>query len=220
MEKQKLKYFKNLLLNEKKELLNTLDLMNENEPNSSMREYFDELSSYDNHPADLGTEMFMMSQNMSLKSSQSNIVDEIDTALGRIENGSYGVCRVCGKNIDEDRLEVIPYTSVCIKCSDQEIPIDKKMSYRPQEEENIQFPYGSSNNDITIEDKVGFDGEDSLQSVMKFNDVPGDPSFTTGDNQGVFDDVEHGLVEEVEGISEEYYKEQYNETNKEDFFDD
>ncbi len=216
MEKQKLKHFRDLLMNEKKDLLNTLELMNENEPNDSMRVYFDELSSYDNHPADLGTEMFMMSQNMSLKSSQAHIVDEIDHALERIDNGSYGVCRICKKNIDEDRLEIIPYTSVCIKCSEQEIPLDKKMSERPQEEENIQFPYGSSNNDISFEDKVGFDGEDSLQSVMKFNDVPGDPSFSTGDNQGVFDDLDHGLVEDVEGISEEYYREQYNDTRKKD----
>lgn len=219
MEKQKLKHFRNVLINEKKELLNTLELMNENEPHDSMREYFDELSSYDNHPADLGTEMFMMSQNMSLKSSQSSIVDEIDAALERIENGSFGVCEKCGKDIDEDRLEVLPYTNVCIECSDTEIPLDKKMSYRPQEEENIQFPYGSSNTDISIEDNVGFDGEDSLQSVMKFNDVPGDPSFTTGDNQGIFDDNDHGLVEKVEGISEDYYKEQYNETKREDTSD-
>ncbi len=214
MDKQKLKHFRNILLKEKKDMLNTLDLMNSNNPNESMPEYFDELSMYDNHPADLGTEMFIMEQNMSLKSSQANTVDEIDAALERIDDGSYGVCTVCGKDIDEDRLEIIPYTSVCVECSNKEVPIDKKMSYRPQEEENIQFPYGSSNTDISIEDKIGFDGEDSLQSVLKYNDVPGDPSFTTGDNQGVFDDVEHGIVEEVEGISEDYYKEQFENTKR------
>ncbi|WP_352419943.1 TraR/DksA C4-type zinc finger protein [Proteiniborus sp.] len=216
MEKQKLKHFKELLIKEKSGILNTLKLMNSNEPNDSMQEYFDELSSYDNHPADLGTEMFMMEQNMGLKSSQANIADKIDAALERINNGSYGVCEICGNSIDEDRLEILPYTNLCIECSDKELPIDKKMSYRPQEEENIQFPYGNSNTDISVEDNVGFDGEDSLQSVLKFNDVPGDPSFTTGDNQGIFDDVEHGLVEEVEGISEDYYKEQFIDTKRKD----
>lgn len=216
MEKQKLKHFKELLIKEKSGILNTLKLMNSNEPNDSMQEYFDELSSYDNHPADLGTEMFMMEQNMGLKSSQANIADKIDAALERINNGSYGVCEICGNSIDEDRLEILPYTNLCIECSDKELPIDKKISYRPQEEENIQFPYGNSNTDISVEDNVGFDGEDSLQSVLKFNDVPGDPSFTTGDNQGIFDDVEHGLVEEVEGISEDYYKEQFIDTKRKD----
>lgn len=216
MEKQKLRHFKSLLMNEKEDLLNTLELMNENEPNDEMRQHFDELSSYDNHPADLGTETFMMSQNMSLKSSQSSIVDEIDAALERIDNGTYGLCRSCGKKIDEDRLEVIPYTSLCIECTKDEIPMDKKIRFRPQEEERIRFPYGRSNTGISNEDNVVFDGEDSLQSVLRFNDVPGDPSFSTGDNQGVFDDVEQGLVEEVEGISEEYYREQYEDTRNKD----
>lgn len=219
MEKQKLKHFKELLIKEKSGILNTLKLMNSNEPNDSMQEYFDELSSYDNHPADLGTEMFMMEQNMGLKSSQANIADKIDAALERINNGSYGVCEICGNSIDEDRLEILPYTNLCIECSDKELPIDKKISYRPQEEENIQFPYGNSNTDISVEDNVGFDGEDSLQSVLKFNDVPGDPSFTTGDNQGIFDDVEHGLVEEVEGISEDYYKKQIEDINRKKNYD-
>jgi len=217
MEKQKLRHFKKLLMDEKKDLLNTLELMNENEPNEEMREHFEELSSYDNHPADLGTETFMMSQNMSLKSSQSSIVDEIDAALERIENGSYGVCKSCGKYIDEDRLEVIPYTSLCIECTKDDIPLDKKLSFRPQEEERIRFPYGRSNTGISSEDNVAFDGEDSLQSVLRFNDVPGDPSFATGDNQGIFDDIDLGLVEEVEGISEEYYREQYEDARKKDF---
>jgi len=219
MEKQKLNYFKQLLIKEKKDLLNTLELMNSNESHDSMREYFDELSSYDNHPADLGTEMFMMSQNMSLKSSQSSIVDEIDAALDRIEDETYGICKICGNDIDEERLEIIPYTSVCVNCSKEEIPIDKKINFRPQEEERIRFPYGESNTGIQSTENITFDGEDSLQSVLRFNDVPSDPSFTTGDNQGVFDDIELGLVEEVEGISEEYYKEQYNNTKKKDFSD-
>lgn len=95
--------------------------------------------------------------------------------------------------------------------------MDKKMRFRPQEEERLRFPYGRSNTGISNEDNLVFDGEDSLQSVLRFNDVPGDPSFGTGDNQGVFDDVERGLVEEVEGISEEYYREQYEDTRKKDF---
>lgn len=219
MEKQKLKHFKDLLNKERNDIINTLNLMNSNEPHDSMREYFDELSSYDNHPADLGTEMFMMEQNISLKSSQSNMVDEIDAALERLDDGSYGICKICGKDIDEDRLEILPYTNVCMECSDKEIPVDKKMSYRPQEEESIQFSYGSSNTDISEEDNVGFDGEDSLQSVLKFNDVPRDPSFATGDNQGIFDDLEHGLVEEVDGISEDYYKKQFKDTKRKDISD-
>lgn len=216
MEKQKLKYFKNMLIKEKRDVLNTLNLMDANNPNSSMQDYFDELSMYDNHPADLGTEMFMMEHSMSLKSSEGHILNEINRALERIEDNNYGICIDCGQEIDEERLEILPYTEVCIKCSKDKTHINGKMKLRPQEEENIGFPFGSSNNDFSPKDKVEFDGEDSLQSVLKFNEISNDPSFSTGDHQGVFDDIEHGVFEEVEGISEEYYKKQLKESNEKD----
>lgn len=79
MEKQKLKHFKDLLNKEKKDVLYTLNLMDSNNTNHSMQEYYDELSMYDNHPADIGTEMFMMEQSMSLKSNEANILSEIET---------------------------------------------------------------------------------------------------------------------------------------------
>lgn len=219
MEKQKLKHFKDLLNKEKKDVLYTLNLMDSNNTNHSMQEYYDELSMYDNHPADIGTEMFMMEQSMSLKSNEANILSEIETALERIETGSYGICIICGKSIDEERLEILPYINTCIECSKKEIPVENKMNFRPQEEENLEFPFGRSNKDFSIEDSVGFDGEDSLQAVLKFNDVSNDPSFTTGDYQGIFDDEEHGIVEKVEGISEDYYKKQIEDINRKKNYD-
>lgn len=43
---------------------------------------------------------------------------EIDNALSRIENGEYGICNTCGEEIDEKRLQAIPYASQCINCAD------------------------------------------------------------------------------------------------------
>lgn len=217
MKKQKLKYYKELLIKEKEDILKTLNLMEDNEPNSSMKNYFDELSMYDNHPADLGTEMFMIEHSMGLKSSEAYILNKIDKALERIEDQNYGVCIECGKEINEERLKILPYTDVCINCSskNEKLPLDNKKKLRPQEEENLMFPFGSSNKDYSFKKSVEFDREDSLQSVLKYNEVIGDPSFSTGDHQGVFDDKELGIVEEVEGISEEYYKNQLKEINEE-----
>lgn len=45
-------------------------------------------------------------------------IDDIRTALGRIDAGSYGDCASCGKPIGEARLEALPYTSRCIACTD------------------------------------------------------------------------------------------------------
>ena len=45
---------------------------------------------------------------------------EIEDALARINSGSYGVCKVCGGTIRKDRLEVLPYATLCVKCKELE----------------------------------------------------------------------------------------------------
>ena len=84
MDKDKLKYFKNKLIQEKNDTIDTLNSMKSNNPNESMPKYFDELSMYDNHPADLGTEMFMAEQAMNLENVEK-------LRLNEIENGMYGM---------------------------------------------------------------------------------------------------------------------------------
>lgn len=45
-------------------------------------------------------------------------IEEIREALGRMDAGTYGACASCGAAIGDARLEVVPYTSVCIACAD------------------------------------------------------------------------------------------------------
>ncbi|EOD01294.1 TraR/DksA C4-type zinc finger protein [Caldisalinibacter kiritimatiensis] len=219
MDANKLQYFKKKLLDEKNNIINTINRMNENEPNDSLQEYTNELSVYDNHPADLGTETFMMEQNMNLKDVEKLRLREIEDSLSKIEEGIYGKCDICGKEIKEERLEIIPEAKICMECANDKIPIDDLMGYRPKEEENLKFPFGRTYKDLSMEE-TEFDGEDSYQSVARFNEVPGDPSFTTGDNQGVFDDKDPGVVEDVEEISQDYYKGQLQGMNRDDIPDE
>jgi DnaK suppressor protein len=53
---------------------------------------------------------------LRLKATDAKILTAIDEALGRIEKGTYGVCRDCGEPIAEARLNAIPWTRVCISC--------------------------------------------------------------------------------------------------------
>lgn len=46
----------------------------------------------------------------------STTVDEIDDALRTLREGSYGICRPCGKKIPERRLEAVPFATLCVKC--------------------------------------------------------------------------------------------------------
>lgn len=208
MDIEKLKYFRKRLLDEKKKLFKTLNNMNNMEEYGSMDVYHGELSNYDNHPADIGTELFMMEQDNGFKNRMKTTIVEIDSSLDDISNGSYGRCRECGKNINEERLDIIPYVKTCKECSDgisilANNEIDRR-SFAPIDKEQ-----GTSFSD-TREDMVIFDREDAYQEVHKYNYVKDDPSFHTGDNLGVDDEQNDDGgdgVEAVENISQEYYDE-------------
>ncbi|GAA0707825.1 TraR/DksA C4-type zinc finger protein [Paraclostridium ghonii] len=79
-----------------------------------------ELSSYDNHLADIGSEVYMQEMQNSLTNHEKFKLNEIDNALYKIKNGSYGVCESCKKNIEEDRLDFIPETRLCLTCAKKE----------------------------------------------------------------------------------------------------
>ena len=73
-----------------------------------------ELSTYDQHPADDGTETFQREADQSIVESIKAELDEVDAALRRLDDGSYGTCQACGRPIGDDRLEALPWTRFCI----------------------------------------------------------------------------------------------------------
>ena len=74
-----------------------------------------ELSSFDQHQADLGTETFEREKEITIIGSLEEQVVEIDAALARLEQGTYGKCESCGQPIGEDRLEALPTARLCIE---------------------------------------------------------------------------------------------------------
>ena len=70
----------------------------------------------DQHLADHASEMLDRELDESLEENAEQLVDEIDLALGRIDEGSYGTCARCGEPIPEDRLTAVPYATLCLPC--------------------------------------------------------------------------------------------------------
>lgn len=202
MAKNKQDFFKRRLFEEKEKVMNIIDKMNNVEEFGSMDEYYTELSFYDNHPADLGTELFMMEQDKGLINKLNDTLYEIDSSIEDVETGNYGFCTSCGKEIHKARLELIPYLKLCIDCSKSKIPLDKKMDFRPEEENSITPFSKRSRGDGNV-----FDTEDIYQEVARHNRIERDPSFATGDDVGVYDEEGSGVVEDVEKISQDYYNE-------------
>ena len=76
----------------------------------SAKEDAGDLSSYGQHLADAGSESFERDMAYNLISNQKEILAEIEEAIKRIKNGTYGICEVTGQPIPESRLSSIPYT--------------------------------------------------------------------------------------------------------------
>ena len=72
-----------------------------------------ELSSIDQHQADLGTETFEREKDLAILESIEAELADVEHALRRLDEGSYGTCEACGRPIDEERLEALPATRLC-----------------------------------------------------------------------------------------------------------
>lgn len=76
-------------------------------------ETFRELSVLDQHPADIGTEVFEREKAESLMSRVVNDLADVDDALRRLDRHEYGTCRTCGQPIADERLRAVPATRFC-----------------------------------------------------------------------------------------------------------
>ncbi|HEX5268813.1 MAG TPA: TraR/DksA C4-type zinc finger protein [Acidimicrobiales bacterium] len=80
----------------------------------SEQENLSELSTAAQHQADLGTETFDRERDLSILEQVEAELSDVEHALERLENGSYGTCEACGRPIDEARLEAQPATRFCV----------------------------------------------------------------------------------------------------------
>ncbi|MGZ4155225.1 MAG: hypothetical protein ACXVQ0_12180 [Actinomycetota bacterium] len=74
----------------------------------SENESVSELSSYDQHPADMGSETFEREKDLSILDSLEAELTELEAALQRVEDGTYGIDEVTGEPIAPERLEAFP----------------------------------------------------------------------------------------------------------------
>src|SRR5687767_13413380 len=77
---------------------------------ASQRDALGELSTMDQHPADMGTETFEVEKDLSIRESVEAQIDDVDRAIRKLDNGQFGLCETCGKPIPAARLEAKPAT--------------------------------------------------------------------------------------------------------------
>jgi RNA polymerase-binding protein DksA len=106
--------FRTLLLEERARVQAAIENL-ERETAGSLVEETGEESAYDNHLGDLATATYDRELEYGLEEGTEQVLEQIDAALKRVDEGTYGICRVCGQPIGEERLEAVPYADLCIE---------------------------------------------------------------------------------------------------------
>ena len=114
---EELEYFRSIILKKRKEAVRELETLQstleENMDNSS-----DE-SAYSFHMADAGTDAQEREKTYMLFNRTRKFINYLDNALQRIDNKTYGICKVTGKKISKGRLEAVPHTQLSIEAKNK-----------------------------------------------------------------------------------------------------
>ena len=108
-----IKKFKAMLLAKMTEILSNVTSME----TEALRRERSDLSNMPIHMADLGTDSYEIDNIIGLMDSERKILMEIDEALSRIEDGTYGICQGRGEQIPKERLKAIPWARYCVACA-------------------------------------------------------------------------------------------------------
>jgi len=197
LEAGQIQYFIQKLQAEKQILTKQMASLEKTGLGSTLGESIGELSVCDNHPADIGDELFERSKDIALRDNAHVLVENIEDALNKIAVGTYGYCDKCSQQIPLSRLEAVPWANKCIHCQRQD-DASGSAEQRPLEELTLTPPFQRTFLDHDPALSVGFDGEDALQAVMSYGssdtpqDIPGthdykDLFFNSNEHQGIVD---------------------------------
>ncbi|MEE9442490.1 MAG: TraR/DksA C4-type zinc finger protein [candidate division Zixibacteria bacterium] len=119
MKKADMKKYEKLILAKRETLMENIQGLRK-DSTATIKESTGDLSSYSYHMADLGTDAQEREKKFLLASKSGRLIYHLDEALRRIEDGTYGKCHECGKNITKPRLEAVPHARFCIACKEAE----------------------------------------------------------------------------------------------------
>jgi len=107
--------FRTLLVQERERIVGTIAHLHD-EHKRAIEEELGELAGRgsDNHLGDMATVTFDRELDEGLEEGATQTLTQIDRALGRLDDGSYGICERCGNPIAEERLRARPWATLCI----------------------------------------------------------------------------------------------------------
>ena len=112
--KQQIDHFKSELETLRQELVSAVEGENEN-----VKRMQEDTTGYSQHQADEGSEDFDRTISLSVNSKEREVLAQVERALKKIEEGTYGICDISGEDIPMARLEAIPYATTTVKAQEQ-----------------------------------------------------------------------------------------------------
>ncbi len=115
-----LRLFREALISRRAVLSGSVNHMEDEALKKSRMAASGDLSAVPYHMADLGTDNYEQEFTLGLIQNEEEELREVDAAMVRLEQGSFGLCGECEKQILKSRLKAIPYARLCIECKRQE----------------------------------------------------------------------------------------------------
>ena len=120
MNKKEAKVFYDLLLKKKQELLKGIAHSANDALKTSQRDAAGDLSAYGLHMADVATDNYEREFMLGLADNEQKLLNRINSAIEKIDGGSFGLCELCEKKIAKARLKVVPYAELCVPCQEKQ----------------------------------------------------------------------------------------------------
>ena len=111
---KEIKELKQRLIEERQDLQRQYEEIEESSFSTDQTELTGEMG-FDEEYADAGTATFERERDLSLVNNLRDLMERIDKALAKIEDGTYGLCDRCGKPIEKARIKALPYANLCLK---------------------------------------------------------------------------------------------------------
>ena len=111
-----MKMVRETLLREKAKILEELLRLKGASLNKSFKDDSGDLSGYTFHMADMATDLYDREFSLELAEGEGNRLYDLDDAIKRVDEGTYGKCDECGGSITKQRLKAMPQAQFCLKC--------------------------------------------------------------------------------------------------------
>ncbi|MFA5095724.1 MAG: TraR/DksA family transcriptional regulator [Candidatus Omnitrophota bacterium] len=117
--KKELNEFKKLVLKRKEEVNDEIKHISDDTLKKSQKDASGDISGYTYHMADVATDNYDREFSLGLASNDRKSLYELNDALKRIDDGTFGICEDCKRLITKVRLKAVPQARLCVKCQEK-----------------------------------------------------------------------------------------------------